>query len=96
MEKTFCFHHLRPSHKLVLTTPPTFEVEMFSPNFALYANWHIVTEFMPFMKELILSKVCTACVTAIVLNENSSKLYHACFELYGDYLIGTRFLSDQS
>jgi hypothetical protein len=32
----------------------------------------------------------------IVLNENLSNLYHACFELYGDYLIGTRFLSDQS
>jgi hypothetical protein len=34
MEKTFYFHHLRPSQKLVLTTPPTFEVEVFSQNFA--------------------------------------------------------------
>jgi hypothetical protein len=93
MEKTFCFHHLRPTQKLVLTTPPTFEVEVFSQNFAWYANWHIVTEFMPFMKKLLPSKVCTA---PIVLKENLSNLYHACFELYGDYLIGTRFLSDQS
>jgi hypothetical protein len=32
----------------------------------------------------------------IALDENLSKLCHACFELYGDYLIGTRFLSNQS
>ena len=32
----------------------------------------------------------------IVLDDNLSKLCHACFELYGDYLIGTRFLSNQS
>jgi hypothetical protein len=34
--------------------------------------------------------------TSIALNENLSKLCHACFELNGDYLIGTRFVSDQS
>ena len=56
MEKTFCFPHLRPSQTLLLTTPPTFEVEVFSQNFAWYANWHIVTAFMPFMKELLPSK----------------------------------------
>jgi len=63
MEKTFYFRHRRPPQKLLLTTPPTFEVEVFSQIFAWYSNWYIVTEFMPFMKELLSSKVCTAHAT---------------------------------